>query len=74
MSKRKVASTLMFGKKDGLKYPAKVVARLSGTGTEAAYGVLTVVCASGAIANSAAQIYLTVSSGTNIGTLVGTAR
>ncbi len=73
MSKRKVASMLMFGRKDGLKYPAKVVARLSGTGTVAAYGVLSVVAASGVAAN-AGRVYLTVSSGTNIGTLVGTGR
>lgn len=73
MSKRKVASVMMFGKKDALKYPAKVVARLTGTGTEAAYGVVTFVAASGVAAN-AGSVYLTVSSGTNIGTLVGTAR
>lgn len=73
MSKRKVASILMFGRKNALKYPAKVVARLTGTGTVATYGVITYATASGVAAYSG-TVYLTVSSGTNIGTLVGTAR
>jgi hypothetical protein len=73
MSKRRVASTLMFGKKDALKYPVKVVARTSGTGTEAAYGIVTMSLATTGIMTGG-QVYLTVSSGTNIGTLVGTAR
>lgn len=73
MSKRQAASKLMFGKKKALKYPAKVVARMTGTGTEAAYGVITLSVSTVGI-NTAGQAYLTVSSGTNIGTLVGTAR
>jgi hypothetical protein len=73
MSKRQAASLLMFGKKKALKYPAKVVAGLSGTGTVAAYGVINFIAASGVAAN-AGRAYLTVSSGTNIGTLVGTGR
>lgn len=70
MSKRRRASELMYGSSHGLKYPVKVVAALSGTGTVAAKGVFTVVAASGVA--TAHSIYLTVSSGTNIGTLVGT--
>ena len=69
MSKRRRASELIFKKKRALKYPAAVVARVSGTGTEAAYGIITVIATS-AISTSA---YITVSSGTNIGTLVGSA-
>jgi hypothetical protein len=73
MSKRKAASILMFGKKKALKYPVKVVARLSGTGTVAEYGVVTFSTASG-VAAASGTVYLTVSSGTNIGTVVGTGR
>ena len=75
MSKRRVANRLMFRSNHGIKpgYGPAIVARLSGTGTVAAQGVFTVLCASG-VAASAAGIYLTVSSGTNIGTLVGTGR
>lgn len=68
MSKRRRASELMFKTTRGLTYPAKVVAVLSGTGTATAGGVITVLAAS-----VATQAYMTVASGTNIGTLVGTA-
>lgn len=71
MSRRRRASELMFGTKRGLLYPVKIVAAASGTGTIAAKGVFTVVASSGA-GDSAHGVYLTVSSGTNIGTLVGT--
>lgn len=71
MSKRRRASELIYGKSHGLRYPVNVVAALSGTGTVAAKGVFTVVAASGA-ADSAQGVYLTVTSATNIGTLVGT--
>lgn len=71
MSKRRRASELIYGKSHGLRYPVKVVAALSGTGTEPTKGVFTVVAASGA-ADSAQGVYLTVTAGTNIGTLVGT--
>ena len=74
MTKRRVASIQMFGKKDALKYPTNVVAALSGTGTVSKYGVVTVVAASGVNIISAGTTYITVSSGTNIGTLVGTGR
>lgn len=57
----------MFSNKRSLKYPAKVVAVLTGTGTVATEGIITVVAT-----NTANKCYLTVSSGTNIGTLVGT--
>ena len=68
MSKRRRASELMFGKSHGLKYPTKVVAVTSGTGTVAKGGVLTVVASA-----TATQTYLTITTATNIGTLVGTA-
>ena len=73
MTKRRAASILMFGKKDALKYPARVVAALTGTGTVATYGIVTFVVASGTAMNLG-KVYLTVSSGTQIGTLVGTGR
>ena len=68
MSKRRRASELIFKRSHGLKYPTAVVANLSGTGTVAAMGVITVI-ASVATTNTA---YITVSSATNIGTLIGT--
>ena len=68
MSKRRQASILMFGKKNCLKYPVDVVAALSGTGTAAKEGVITCVAS-----NVSTRAYLTVTSATNIGTLVGTA-
>ena len=68
MSKRRRASELIYGRSHGFKYPVNVVAVASGTGTATAKGVLTVVA--GAVAT---QCYITLSSGTNIGTLVGTA-
>lgn len=71
MSKRRRASELMFGRRHGLKYPATVVAIFTGTGTNAFKGIFTVVASSGQ-ADSGHAVYLTVSSGTQIGTLVGT--
>lgn len=68
MSKRRRLSELMFAHSHGLKYPVTVVAALSGTGTETAKGVFTVVAS-----NVATRAYLVFTSGTNIGTLVGTA-
>lgn len=68
MSKRRVASQLMFKSKYALKYPVDVVSVLSGTGTLAKSGVITVVAS-----NVATQCYLTLTTATNIGTLVGTA-
>ena len=73
MSKRRVVSVLVTGRKKSLKYPVKIVAALSGTGTVAEYGVFTYSTASGVAAMSG-KVYLTVSSGTNIGTVVGTGR
>lgn len=69
MTKRRRASELMFKRSHGFKAGAKIpiVAVLSGTGTSTGMGILTVVAAA-----TATQLYLTLSSGTNIGTLVGT--
>jgi len=64
MSKRRRASELILKSKRGLKYPAKVVARTSGTGTEAAWGIITVV--------TGTRAYFTAATATNIGTLIGT--
>lgn len=70
MSKRRRASELMFKRSHCIGWSCKVpiVAVLSGTGTLTANGIITVVAAA-----TATQCYITVSSGTNIGTLVGTA-
>lgn len=68
MSKRRRASELMFGRSHGLKYPVNVVATLTGTGTETVKGVITVVAS-----NVATRAYMVFTSGTNIGTIVGTA-
>lgn len=68
MSKRRRASELITGKSHGLKYPVNVIAVLSGTGTETKKGVFTVVAS-----NVSTQVYMIFTSGTNIGTLVGTA-
>ena len=68
MSKRRRASELMFKTSHGLKYPCKVVAYASGTGTAEVAGVISVIAAS-----VATRAYLTVAATTNIGTLVGTA-
>lgn len=70
MSKRRRASELIFGRSHVLKYPVTVMSALAGTGTVARGGVLTVIAASGA-AITAHTVYLTISAGTNIGTLVG---
>lgn len=68
MSKRRVASLLMFNKKRALKYPVNVVVALSGTGTATRHGTVTLVAS-----NVATQAYVVVTSGTNVGVLVGTA-
>ena len=69
MTKRRRASELIFKRSHAFKTGAKtpIVAVLSGTGTVPAMGVMTLVAAA-----TATQIYLTLSSGTNIGTLIGT--
>lgn len=69
MTKRRRASELIFKRSHGFTAGAKtpIVAVLSGTGTVAAMGVITVVAAA-----TATQCYLTLSSGTQIGTLIGT--
>jgi len=69
MSKRRKASELMFGQTHALKYPVHVVAAGSGTGTDTRGGVITVVFG----ATTATSAYITIQTGTNIGTLVGTA-
>jgi len=68
MSKRRRLSELVYGQSHGFRYPVMVVAALSGTGTETVKGVFTVVAS-----NVATRAYLVFTSGTNIGTLVGTA-
>lgn len=70
MSKRRRASELMFKRSHGFGIVAKlpIVAVLSGTGTVAHEGVITVVAS-----NTATQCYITLQATTNIGTLVGTA-
>lgn len=68
MSKIRRASELIYGHSHGFKYPVQVVAALTGTGTETIKGCITVVAS-----NVSTRAYLTVVSGTNIGTLVGTA-
>ena len=67
MSKRRVASELMFCKSHGFKYPVRVVAVTSGTGTCTQKGVITLVASA-----TATSVYLALETGTNIGTLVGT--
>lgn len=72
MSKRRVASILMFNRVHCFRgHIPPMVVTTGGTGTIAADGILTVVAVTqGTFAGF--QAYLTVSSGTNIGTLVGT--
>lgn len=65
MSKRRRLSELVFGHSHGFHYPVPVVAVTSGTGTETAKGVFTVVAAT-----VATQAYVSFAS---TGTLVGTA-
>ena len=74
MTRRRVASILMFNRIKGFnaRHCPPMVAALTGTGTIAADGILTVIVGSGTTAVSTGAVYLTVSSGTNIGTLVGT--
>lgn len=70
MTKRRVANVLCFKGRNVIKAGGQlpIVSVLSGTGTIAASGILTIVA--GAVAT---QAYITVSSGTNIGTIIGTA-
>ena len=68
MSKRRVASQLIYKSKYALKYPVDVVANLTGTGTVAKSGVITVIAS-----NVATRAYLTITTATNIGTIIGTA-
>lgn len=65
MSKRLKASLMMFNKKRALRYPVNVVAAASGTGTVAKDGIIT-------YDSSGDLCYLTVTSGTNIATVVST--
>lgn len=69
MSKRRRCSELMFKRSHMLGIGAKlpIVAVTSGTGTVPAAGVMTLVASA-----TATQCYMTLTSGTNIGTLVGT--
>lgn len=69
MSKRRRASELIFKRSHMFSVGAKVpiVAVTAGTGTIAQEGILTLVAS-----NTATQVYLTFSSGTQIGTLIGT--
>lgn len=69
MSKRRRASELLFKRSHGFGVAAKlpIVAVLSGTGTSTGLGILTVLAAA-----TATQLYVTLSSGTNIATLIGT--
>jgi len=69
MSKRRRASELLFGSKYALRYPAKVYTVTSGTGTLDSGGGNLIVVAS----NVATRCYITITTDTNIGTLVGTA-
>ena len=68
MSKRRRASELIFKNKYSFKYPVDVVGAITGTGTEATIGVITVVAA----AATTNRAYITLTTATNIGTLVGT--
>ncbi len=70
MSKRRRVGELVFSSKYALKYPVDVVAAFTGTGTVAQKGVFTLVASSGA-AQTAHTVYVTISAGTFIGTLVG---
>lgn len=71
MSKRRAASVLMFSRNHGFRgHIPPMVVYTAGTGTVAALGVISVIAAStGTYATWTA--YITVSSGTNIGTLIG---
>lgn len=68
MSKRRRASELIFKTGRAFKYPVKVVGYTSGTGTEPTIGVISVIAA----AATTNRAYITLTSGTNIGTIVGT--
>ena len=68
MSKRRAASELLFGNKRSLRHPAKIIAVLTGTGTEDVGGGQITVVAS----DVATTAYIAITTDTNIGTLVGT--
>lgn len=69
MSKRRRVSELVFKRSHGFAIGAKIpiVAALSGTGTVAAAGVVTLVASA-----TSTQCYLTITSGSVVGTLIGT--
>jgi len=69
MTKRRRVSELVFGRSHGFKTGAKtpIVVATGGTGTIGAGGIITLVAGA-----TSTQCYLTVSSGTQIGTLIGT--
>jgi hypothetical protein len=71
MTKRRVASILVYKNNRALKYPAKVTTVVSGTGTATSAGIYTVVAATGVYV--ATRCYLTLTDKTNKGTLVGSA-
>lgn len=72
MSKRRAASVLMFSRNHGFRgHVPPMVVTLAGTGTVSSAGVMTILAASTGTWASW-QAFLTVSQGTNIGTLVGT--
>ena len=72
MSKRRVASILVTGKKNSFKYPVKIVPVLSGTGTATGGGVFTLAAAATSTLNM--SVYCTLTTGTNMGTLIGTSK
>jgi hypothetical protein len=72
MTKRRRASELMFKTSHGFGPRGRlpIVAVTSGTGTIAVHGIITILATT---SNPTAQTaWLTISSGTNIGTIVGT--
>lgn len=69
MTKRRVANNLIFKGKPVIRAGAglNLVANLSGTGTVAKSGVITVIAS-----NVATKAYITLTTATQIGTLIGT--
>lgn len=72
MTKRRRASELMFKTSHGFGPRGRlpIVAVTSGTGIIAAHGILTILAT--ASAPTSQTVWITVSSGTNIGTIIGT--
>jgi len=70
MTKRRVANNLIFKGKPMIRAGGglSIVANLSGTGTVAKSGVITIIAS-----NVATRAYLTLAATTNIGTIIGTA-